>query len=160
MLRLSLKAAWPILRTILRFALVLVSLLGFFIIRRQFQRGYQLFELTEESRNRLLKAYPPKFTDVVAEHITYRFGVARSVQLPALPNRIEVIGYICDDSLECVVVAVDGSYERPDGRVFHITLSKQSHRKARESNDVIASYGWIESDEELVLEALPRFRPR
>src|SRR5688572_21480797 len=125
MLRLPLKAVWPIIRAVLRWALLLLSILGVFLIRRQLQRGYQLFELTEESRSRLLKAYPPKFTDVKADHITYRFGVTRSVPMPVQPHRIEVLGYICDDSLECVVVAVDDTYERPDGRVFHITLSKQ-----------------------------------
>lgn len=107
----------------------------------QNQRGYQHFKLIDSARENLLGKYPPKFVDVVAHHITYAYGVRRREPMPITPKSIEVIGYSSDDSLECLVVEVDGTYNRPDGGIFHITLSKEPHRAAKESNDVLAR-GW------------------
>ena len=99
--------------------------------------GYQCFVLTERSRLRLLAKFPPKFTEVEAHHITHDYGVAVTCTLPSAPEQIEVIGYACDDSLECLVVRVDGQTYRPDGNVYHVTLSREPHRKARESNEML-----------------------
>jgi hypothetical protein len=140
-------------------AVLLASFLGFAIARRATQRGYQLLELTAESRERLLAAYPPKFKQVIADHITVRYDVSRANGLPLAPTSIRVLGYVSDESLECIVVAVDGQYTRVDNLVYHITLSKQQDRQAKESNDLIASQSWKEhTPAPLFLQAAPRFR--
>ncbi|HVF36703.1 MAG TPA: hypothetical protein VNA29_02030 [Sphingomicrobium sp.] len=57
----------------------------------------------------------------------------------------EIVGRADDgDSLECLVVTINGTTDRPDGSTFHITwsLDKAKGRKARESNDLIRQQGW------------------
>lgn len=99
--------------------------------------GYQCFLLSERSRTRLLEKFPPKFREVKATHITHDYGVSATSELPVVPEQIEVVGYASDDSLECLVVRVDGQLYRPDGNPYHITLSKEPHRQARESNELL-----------------------
>ncbi len=41
-----------------------------------------------------------------------------------------------------MIVELDGTVARPDGKVWHITWSLAKGRVARESNDVIAVLGW------------------
>ncbi|MBY0547866.1 MAG: hypothetical protein K2W95_11260 [Candidatus Obscuribacterales bacterium] len=103
--------------------------------------GYQCFQLTERSRKRLLEKFPPKFSEVRANHITHDYGVSVTGELPAVPEQIEVIGYASDGSLECLVVRVDGQLYRPDGNPYHITLSNEPHRQAKESNELLEK-GW------------------
>ncbi len=52
-----------------------------------------------------------------------------------------------------MVVALNGSTARPDGKIWHVTWSLADGRTARESNDVIAALGWTEIEgRPLVLE--------
>lgn len=118
--------------------------------------GYQCFELTDGSRKRLLERFPPRFSQIEAQHITYDYGVSAAEKLPPTPKIIEVVGYASDDSIECVVVEVDGQVFRCDGQVYHVTLSREPHRRARESNDLLKSE-W-KKEENLFLAAEPQFR--
>ena len=118
--------------------------------------GYQCFVLCERSRQRLLAKYPPKFSQVEAHHITHEYGVAANSPLPVRPRQIEVVGYASDDSLECVVIKIDGQTHRPDGNVYHVTLSREPQRKARESNQLLTQ-AWQECGG-LFLAADPHFR--
>ena len=58
------------------------------------------------------------------------------------PADIKVVGYASDDSLEAVVVSINGKTQRADGSIFHITLSYQPNRKPVQSNGLITN-GWI-----------------
>lgn len=106
--------------------------------------GYEALALTPESRARLLKRFPPKFPKVIAHHVTYRFGVPESVKHPPGindgPTPIEVIGYASDDRIEAVLVKVNGTSKRPDGKLFHVTLSLDPTKGAKPamSNDLLA----------------------
>jgi len=52
---------------------------------------------------------------------------------------IKVVGYVDDgEGLEALVVSVNGSTERPDGKIYHITWSLNEGRKPVESNDLLA----------------------
>jgi hypothetical protein len=51
------------------------------------------------------------------------------------------------DGVEAMVVALDGSTDRPDGSTFHITWSLAPGRRARESNDVLKERGWDALDQ-------------
>jgi hypothetical protein len=54
-----------------------------------------------------------------------------------------VIGRADDGtSLECLVVEIDGTTDRPDGSTYHITWSLGLGRRARESNEVLRDRGW------------------
>lgn len=102
------------------------------------RKGYTGFELNRKSRQMLLAKFPPKFPDVYAEHVTYKFGVGEDA-VPSEPKSAEIVGYVSDNSLEALVVAINGKTTRPDGKTFHITwsLDKSKGRKPVHSNNLI-----------------------
>ncbi|SNS51271.1 hypothetical protein SAMN06265795_103152 [Noviherbaspirillum humi] len=119
--------------------------------------AYTAYLLTEESRRRILERFPPRFGDVACHHVTERFGVPPGKTRLPEPAEITVVGYACDASLEALVVTVNGRTQRPDGRVFHITLSldRSLGRKPAQANEMIAASGWREV-EPLPVDAVPR----
>lgn len=107
--------------------------------------AYTAFVLSHRARAELLSKFPPKFPDVICHHVTERFGVPNDFKAPDDSN-VTVIGYSDDESLEALVVEVNGDRKRKDGKVYHITLSldRSKGRKPVESNDVIAWRGFSE----------------
>jgi hypothetical protein len=100
------------------------------------------WKLQPDDRERLLRRFEPKYDNVVADHVTLRTGATPSTPLPRKPQA-RVVGRADDGkSLECLVVELDGSTDRPDGSTYHITWSLGPGRKARESNDVLRERGW------------------
>ena len=100
------------------------------------------WKLPRQDRQRLLDRFPPKYENVVADHVTLRTGATAETPLPRKPQA-EVVGRADDGkSLECLVVELDGRTDRPDGSTYHITWSLGPGRKARESNDVLRDVGW------------------
>lgn len=58
---------------------------------------------------------------------------------------INVVGYAYNEDMgiECLVVEVDGSTKRSDGKVFHITLSLDPEKaKPVDSNRLLEKHGW------------------
>lgn len=104
---------------------------------------YTAYKLTDRARAHLLSVFTPENPDVICHHATEKFGVSADHPAPA-PAKVVVVGYAFDDSLECLVVEVNGQRHRPDGKTYHITLSldRSKGRKPVESNDVIAGFGW------------------
>jgi hypothetical protein len=101
------------------------------------------WKLPEVERELLLRRFPPKYENVVADHVTLRTGATPQTPLPKKPESSRVIGHADDgSSLECLVVEIDGTFDRPDGSTYHITWSLGPTRKARESNDVLRDQGW------------------
>lgn len=101
-------------------------------------KGYIAYNLTEASRANLLSAFPPKFSKVVAHHITIMFGVNNTTPLPPIPQKVEVIGYACNEQIECLVVRADNKERREsDGKLMHITLSHSDEAKPVMSNDLL-----------------------
>ena len=100
------------------------------------------WKVRREDRERLLEQFPPRYGNVVADHVTLRAGACADTPLPREVDA-QVIGRADDgDSLECLVVAIDGTTDRPDGSTYHITWSLGPGREARESNDVLRDQGW------------------
>ena len=111
--------------------------------------------LDREQRKELLQQFPPKFGNVVADHVTL---AAKAKQDAALPcERLgEIVGRIDDgEGVEALVVAIDDSTDRPDGSIYHITWSLGEGRRARESNDVIARLGWTAIDLPMPVRLIP-----
>ena len=111
--------------------------------------------LDREQRKELLQQFPPKFDNVVADHVTL---AAKAKQDAALPcERLgEIVGRIDDgEGVEALVVAIDDSTDRPDGSIYHITWSLGEGRRARESNDVIARLGWTAIDLPMPVRLIP-----
>lgn len=100
------------------------------------------WKLPSDQRDRLLERFPPRYAKVIADHVTLRVGATSQTPLPPKPEA-RVVGRADDgDSLECLVVELDGTTDRPDGSIYHITWSLGPGRKARESNDVLRDQGW------------------
>lgn len=100
------------------------------------------WKLPREEREQLLQRFVPKYENVIADHVTLRTGATPATSLPRRPEA-RIVGRADDGkSLECMVVELDGTTDRPDGSTYHITWSLGPRRKARESNDVLRDKGW------------------
>lgn len=100
------------------------------------------WKLTAADREDLLGRFPPRYSRTIADHVTLATGAGPDTPLPGRPSA-RVVGRADDgDSLECLVVELDGTTDRPDGSTFHITWSLGPGRKARESNDLLKDRGW------------------
>jgi hypothetical protein len=100
------------------------------------------WKVPQEEREMLLQHFPPKYERLDADHVTLR---PRATAQTPLPREVEarVVGRADDGkSLECLVVELDGSTDRPDGSTYHITWSLGPGRRPVESNDVLRDLGW------------------
>ena len=97
-------------------------------------------------REQLLDRFPPRYEKVIADHVTLRTGATADTPLPR-EVEARIVGRADDESsLECLVVEIDGTTDRPDGSTYHITWSLGPGREARESNDVLRDRGWVHLD--------------
>ena len=100
------------------------------------------WKLPQYERDMLLERFPPKYENAIADHVTLRTGATPDTPLPRKPDS-RVVGRADDGkSLECLVVELDGTTDRPDGSTYHITWSLGPGRRAVESNDVLRDLGW------------------
>ena len=114
------------------------------------------WKLPEVERELLLRRFPPKYENVVADHVTLRVGATPETPLPNEPFSSKVVGRADDgESLECLVVELDGTTDRPDGSTYHITWSLGPGRWARESNDVLRDQGWEHIEAPIPVELEP-----
>ncbi len=110
------------------------------------------WKLPIDERERLLERFPPKYENVVADHVTLQVG---GTELPAKPAA-SIVGRGDDNrSLECLVAELDGTTDRPDGSTYHITWSLGPGREAIESNDVLREFGWERISSPIPIELEP-----
>ena len=113
------------------------------------------WKLPKDERDRLLERFPPKYENVIADHVTLRTGATPDTPLPRI-TASTVVGRADDGkSLECLVVELDGTTDRPDGSTYHITWSLGPGRRAVESNDVLRDLGWKTIDAPIPVELEP-----
>ena len=98
---------------------------------------YQAYNLTEESKQAILSLFVPAFSNFVLHHITYKFGVPKDSPLPPPVETVRVIGFMKNDHIECFVCSVDGSIERADGGIYHITFSHSDFASPKDSNELL-----------------------
>lgn len=114
------------------------------------------WKLPQDERARLLERFPPRYENVVANHVTLRTGATPETPLPRMPQSSHIVGRADDgQSLECLVVELDSTTNRPDGSTYHITWSLGPGRRARESNDVLREQGWKVLDAAIPVELEP-----
>ena len=100
------------------------------------------WKLPGDERELLLQRFEPRYENVVADHVTLRTGTTPAMPLPRKPEAW-IVGRADDGrSLECLVVELNGTTDRPDGSTYHITWSLGPGRHARESNNVISDHEW------------------
>ena len=113
------------------------------------------WKLPRDERKRLLEMFPPKYERVIADHVTLQSGASADAPLPPEVGA-EIVGHADDGKgVECLVVAIDGTTDRPDGSTYHITWSLADGRRARESNDVLKERGWEELDHPIPIKLEP-----
>lgn len=105
--------------------------------------SYEAYILTEESRAKLAKVFPPKYPLWIGHHVTHRFGVPRQHNVPygeQTTGWFEVLGIAEEDGIEALVVKVGTKEFRPDGKRYHLTwsLDPSKGKKPVHSNDVVA----------------------
>jgi hypothetical protein len=113
------------------------------------------WSLDRAQRTELLQQFPPRYREVVADHVTLRTRASRGAALPD-----EAVGEIvgrADDGhgVEALVVSIGGTTDRPDGSTYHITWSLADGRRARESNDVLRECRWELFDLPMPVKLLP-----
>lgn len=100
--------------------------------------------LTPESREQLLKDFPPRHDDVQADHVTLAFRPTEE-QMEALTAdaslgehmTLKVVGLAEDDKGQVLEVELPGGVERPDGRTPHVTVSVTSGTPPIYSNELV-----------------------
>lgn len=134
--------------------------------------NYLAYKLTDISRRDILDMFPPKYPVVKADHITFAYGVRKDHPYPQSPI-IEIIGYSSDgNGIEALVVSVNGIKRRPDGHMFHITLSLDPEKEVRQelgiadekyqsvhSNALISKVGYQPLQKPIKVYAVPVFVP-
>jgi hypothetical protein len=106
-------------------------------------------------RDSLLESFPPRYERVSADHVTLQAGASEDTPLPREVSA-QVVGRADDgSSLECLVVEIDGTTDRPDGSTYHITWSLGPGRMAKESNDVLRERGWQRIDRPIPIQLEP-----
>lgn len=116
------------------------------------------WSLDRGQRGALLRRFPPRYAEAVADHVTLKFGDAQA-RLPTETSG-EIVG-VADDGrgVQAMVVQIGGTTDRPDGSTYHITWSLGPGRKAKESNEVIAQFGWMRFPEPIPVKLEPKGYP-
>ena len=121
-------------------------------------KGYNGWLITPISRATILSWFPPKFNNVYVHHITNQFKVLDTD--PFLNEAtIVIVGYaLNEDGIEAVVVSVDGNLYRPDGNIFHCTLSLDLEKgfSPKDSNKLILN-DWQPLDFSINIDTYPHF---
>tara|TARA_R110000782_G_scaffold106249_1_gene194453 strand:- start:127 stop:543 length:417 start_codon:yes stop_codon:yes gene_type:complete len=100
--------------------------------------GYNGYQLTDQSRDKLMRILWPIHPDVIAHHVTHEYGVYQS--FPPDATSVRMIAIAADDKVQAAIVEVNGISERLHGNSFyHITISidKSAGGKAVDSNTLI-----------------------
>lgn len=114
------------------------------------------WKLDRRQREELLRQFPPRYADPIADHITLQSD-ASGEPLPG-PVEAQLVGRADDgDGLEAMVATVNGTCDRPDGSIYHITwsLDEAKGRRAKESNDLLKRGGWEEFDQPIAVKVDP-----
>ncbi len=113
------------------------------------------WKLDREQRRELIERFPPRFRNVVADHVTLAARVSRDAPRPEETEGL-IVGRADDGrGVEAMIVSIGGTTDRPDGSSYHVTWSLGDGRKARESNDMLAVEKWVMFDTPIPLKLEP-----
>jgi hypothetical protein len=113
------------------------------------------WKLDRDEREGLLRRFPPRYRNVVADHVTLKVRAALDAPLPE-ENEGEIVGRADDGrGVEAMAVRIRGTTDRPDGSTYHVTWSLENGRSAKESNDVLAAQRFVPLDEPVPIALRP-----
>jgi hypothetical protein len=121
--------------------------------------GYVGWLLPEHEREKLLEIFKPSYPDVIAHHVTFKFGVKQGYPLP-IQTHGEVVGVVDDgDRVQALVVTVGGDVYNADNRIMHITwsLDKAKGARAHMSNRLIGDGNFTRLDQKIPIQLVPMF---
>lgn len=123
------------------------------------KKGYNGYLIPNSERQKLLSIFRPKYSKIVAHHITHKFNVTK--ELPPEADSAKIIGYAdSGDGLEALVVEINSKVKRPDGSLYHITLSLDpSKYKPKDSNRLLMSQGYNLITQSILIRVEPQFFP-
>ena len=105
------------------------------------------------NKKKVLELITPLHSNVFASHVTYEFGVPNNSPLP-LEAELKIVGYAYDKKAQAFVVSVNGSIYRPDGNIYHLTISTADGVKPVYSNTLLER-GWIPLPSSISIQAMP-----
>jgi hypothetical protein len=115
------------------------------------------WRLVPDERAALLERFPPRWPDVIADHVTLASRRAGPRPIPTEREGL-IVGRVEDgEGLEALVVEIAGTTDRPDGSTYHITwsLDRARGRRPVQSNDVLARLRWESLPEPVPVTLLP-----
>lgn len=120
-------------------------------------KGYNGYLVSKRDRTNILGMFPPKYKRVIAHHITHEYGVSES--LPPETNQATIVGYAdSEDGLEALVVEINGSSTRSDGKIYHITLSLDPAKYSPKDSNTLIGSGYEKTDP-MIINVEPKFFP-
>jgi hypothetical protein len=109
------------------------------------RKQYFAYNLTDQAQSELFSRFKPLFENIKGDHITHQFNICSEDLLPDA-SKATIVGYSKNENIECVVVEILGSINRPDGKIYHITISHNDLAKPVDSNSLLASIGYFPVD--------------
>lgn len=107
------------------------------VMRRNYS-GYEIKNRATVLQELSKRGFNPLYERTILDHITYQYPDDRVA--PQIISA-EIVGEVHDDGVQAVVVKINGSWTRPDGKIFHITYSLGNGHKPAESNILIKRTG-------------------
>lgn len=105
---------------------------------------YSCYLLIDASRERIINSLGARYSKIICHHITYEFG---SDKLPPEVKEVKIVGLANKlPGIEALVVEIDGKIHRPDGKIYHITLSLDPEKRKPVDSNLAISKGWLKYD--------------
>ncbi len=99
------------------------------------------YEIDKDSKAMLMEKFPPKYPEAKYDHITICMG-GLGAQKPEPAEKIEVVGTADDgNGIEVLIVKVNDTALRKDGKPWHVTGSYDPSKNAPAAFDVFAKPG-------------------
>lgn len=101
--------------------------------------GSYAYKLDEATREGLLATIAPAYSEVHVDYILYKTG-PEGESMPH-PDMMEIIG-ISDNGkgLQVAIVRINGTVERPDGKLYHIIWSRDPKNREDVNHAQLADY--------------------
>lgn len=80
-------------------------------------------EISAQTREVLLRQFPPAHPLVFCDSITWAFKVTKEYEFATAPQQAMVYGLYRTDDFDAILFTLDGLRFRPDGKRLHITTS-------------------------------------
>lgn len=130
-----------------------------------------VYRLTEESRDKLLSLFPPKFSNFIGHEMTLiTFKNKKSIKDPItfMPRSIMVVGYIIYENIESLIVMINGRLFNINNSIYNWKWSIDTSRlinipnfelylKENHEKEFIGNWNQIEQ-KSCRIEIIPEFR--